>query len=73
MPYVFDQKIETEKYTIEIDNTEKYGYFENKISGTSGGLWFDEQNMLVDCDGVCELPKQVKEVLKTRLYPDMEY
>lgn len=72
--YTFDLDISTEKYMIEIDTCAKYGYFEHKIYGDErgGGLWFDDQNMLVDYDGVSSLPAQVKEALikNNRIYPD---
>lgn len=74
MAYNFDQDISTENYTIQIDTFAHYGSFEHKIYGDriGGGLWFDEQNMLIDYDGVYELPKQVKDSLVKhyKIYPD---
>lgn len=74
MSYQFDLDISTKNYTVLIDTVAKYGYFEHTELGEdrSGGLWFDDQNMLSDYDGVCELPKQVKESLikVNRIYPD---
>jgi hypothetical protein len=74
MSYNFDLDILNDKYTIKIDTHAKYGYFEHNIFGEdrSGGLWFDDQNMLTDYDGVTELPKPVLYALiKTnRIYPD---
>lgn len=66
MPYNFNRDISTEKYSIQIDDSENYGYFEHKELGedVSGGLWFNpESKLLDDYDGVSQLPKQVKDAL----------
>ena len=54
MAYNFDIKVDNGEYTIEIDTTEHYGCFEhNKLGDESaGGLWFDDNGVLVDYDGV---------------------
>jgi len=56
--YNFNLNLSTPLYTIEIDTTEHYGYFQNNTTGTEGGLWFDGLR-LSDYDGVYDLPKQV--------------
>ena len=58
MTYTFDLNLSTDRYTIEVDTASEYGYFQNDITGTEGGLWFDGLR-LSDYDGVFELPKQV--------------
>lgn len=65
--YNFNQVLSTERYSIEIDTTEHYGYFQNNTTGTEGGLWFDDQT-LVDYDGVFELPKEVHTALTNAHY-----
>ena len=66
MAYNFDIKVDNGEYTIEIDTTEHYGCFEhNKLGDESaGGLWFDDNGVLVDYDGVFELPHSVVGSLK---------
>ena len=61
-PYSFNQDLSTERYTVQVDTAAQYGYFENNTTGTGGGLWFQD-NVLVDYDGVFELPKQVHAAL----------
>lgn len=58
--YNFNLNLSTPLYTIEIDTTEQYGYFEHNELGDekAGGLWFDGLR-LSDYDGVYELPRQV--------------
>jgi len=58
--YKFNLNISTPLYTIQIDTTEQYGYFEHNELGDekAGGLWFDGLR-LSDYDGVYELPRQV--------------
>lgn len=65
--YNFDVNLSTERYTIEIDTAESYGYFQDNTTGTEGGLWFDGME-LVDYDGVAVLPKQVEDALKANGY-----
>jgi hypothetical protein len=60
--YNFNLNLSTERYTIEIDTAEQYGYFQCNKYGTEGGLWFDGQR-ISDYDGVPELPTEVAAVL----------
>lgn len=60
--YNFDLDLSTESYSIEIDTSEHYGYFQNNTTGTEGGLWFDGLT-LVDYDGAPDLPKSVHAAL----------
>lgn len=60
--YNFNQDLSTERYTVQIDTSEQYGYFQNNNTGTEGGLWFDGLR-LSDYDGVPDLPKQVHAAL----------
>ena len=59
----FSIKLEDAKWTVRIDPTIGYGYFENN-NGEQGGLWF-EDNRLIEYDGVdmFELPKSVFNML----------
>jgi len=66
-PYNFNQDLSTERYTVQIDTAAQYGYFQNNNTGTEGGLWFQD-NVLVDYDGVFELPKQVHAALTNAGY-----
>lgn len=63
MAYNFDVRVQVGEYTIEIDSTACYGYFENAETGDGGGLWFAEDKVLVDYDGVFSLPKKVADAL----------
>lgn len=65
--YNFDLTLSNQRYTIEIDTTEQYGYFQNNQTGTEGGLWFDGSE-LIDYDGVAELPPAVERALKSAGY-----
>ena len=62
-PYVFDIKLDTGTHTIEVDTAAQYGYFENNLNGSGGGLWF-ENGALVDYDGVAVLPMKVIKALR---------
>lgn len=68
MPYNFDITINTGGWTIEVDNNAQYGYFEHNKTGTGGGLWFDERKVLIDYDGVFELPEPIISALKKHGY-----
>jgi len=50
----------TPDYSIEMMSATR-GYFEHNTRGedSAGGLWFDENKVLIDYDGVFELPKSV--------------
>lgn len=65
--YHFNQDLSTERYTVQIDTTAQYGYFQNDTTGTEGGLWFAD-NALIDYDGVFELPNEVFSALTTANY-----
>lgn len=79
MSYNFTVKIETPKYTIDIDVDQLYGYFEHNELGDekAGGLWFERVSYenergyvidLVDYDGVFALPTQVATALRQHGY-----
>lgn len=63
--YDFDVKLNTKHFMILIDTNACYGYFEHDHygDGVAGGLWFDPDKVLLDYDGVFELPKEVEEAL----------
>ena len=63
----FDVKIDNGEYTLEFDTAEHYGCFEHNLIGdeSGGGLWFDEHGVLLDYDGVYELPASVVLTLRT--------
>ena len=69
-------KITTDNFTVEIfDETPARGYFEHEVLGDEwgGGLWF-EGKILVDYDGVFELPKEVIQALRDLgFYVDPEF
>lgn len=65
--YTFDLNLSTDRYTIEIDTAESYGYFQNNLTGTEGGLWFDGKT-LADYDGVSVLPTEVAQALTANGY-----
>jgi hypothetical protein len=58
MSYTFDKKTKVGKWSVEIDSQKQYGFFEHDDYGEGGGLWFVD-SMLVDYDGVYELPNNV--------------
>jgi|688.fasta_scaffold993446_2 hypothetical protein len=58
MSYNFDKKTQVGKWSVDIDSERQYGFFEHDDYGEGGGLWFVD-NMLVDYDGVYELPDNV--------------
>ena len=58
MSYNFDKKTQVGKWSVEIDSDKQYGFFEHDDYGEGGGLWFVD-SMLVDYDGVYELPENV--------------
>jgi len=62
-PYSFDIKLDNGTHTIEVDTTAQYGYFENNLNGSGGGLWFKD-SALVDYDGVAVLPMKVIKALR---------
>ena len=59
----YTETLESGNWLIEISPTTEYGYFENQKTGTSGGLWF-EGNELVDYDGTADLPMDVWRALR---------
>lgn len=61
--YDFSIKLDSGRYTIEVDTAAQYGYFQNDETGTEGGLWF-ENNTLTDYDGTEVLPKTVATALR---------
>ena len=60
--YVFTQDLSTKRYTIQIDTAAQYGFFQDNNTGTEGALHFID-NVLIDYDGVFELPKEVQSEL----------
>ena len=62
MAYDFNMQIQAPRHTIGIDAAAQYGYFENDRTGSGGGLWFSDGE-LVDYDGVAVLPRSVAEAI----------
>lgn len=76
----FDVKLETSKFSVQVDTAAHYGYFEHNTLGDEcgGGLWFDPQMSgspdgieidtgkltLSDYDGAGELPMEVITALR---------
>jgi hypothetical protein len=63
-PYKFTKKAQVGHWETGFDPEAQYGYFEHDESGSGGGLWF-ENNELVDFDGMSMLPKKVSEALRS--------
>lgn len=61
--YNFDLKLNNGTHSIEVDTAAQYGYFENNLNGSGGGLWFKD-GALVDYDGVAVLPMKVIKALR---------
>jgi hypothetical protein len=60
--HVYTEKLEKGNWYVEISPTTQYGYFENVNTGSGGGLWF-EGPVLLDYDGVTQLPFAVTSAL----------
>ena len=52
------QEAQVGNWKVFVSPSTNYGYFENQVSGTSGGIWF-EGRMVTEYDGVYELPANV--------------
>ena len=65
---------ETNQFTIGIDASHRYGFFEDNELGedNAGGLWFNENMKLIDYDGVFELPSEVIRKLTELNYYDQK-
>lgn len=76
MSYNFTMKATVGHYEVQIDPQAMYGYFEHDIYGDErgGGLWFDTDKELLDYDGMCDLPKSVRQAITELGYSvkDME-
>ena len=59
----YTETLESGCWIVQLSPTTEYGYFENQNTGTSGGLWF-EGNELVDYDGTFILPVNVYSALR---------
>lgn len=59
--YTFDLKFQEGKFEVQIDTKAGYGYFEHDTLGDEcgGGLWFDENKILLDADGTSSVPISV--------------
>lgn len=62
--YNFNKKEQVGSWLVEVDTQAQYGYFEHQETGTEGGLWF-KNNELIDYDGVYEIPRQVVMALQS--------
>lgn len=60
--HVYTESIGKGLWMVEISPSTQYGYFENIVTGSGGGLWFEGRE-LIDYDGVFELPKAVVDAL----------
>ena len=60
--HMYTELLEKGNWMAEVSPSTSYGYFENGITGSGGGLWF-EGPVLVDYDGVVQLPKAVIDML----------
>jgi hypothetical protein len=60
----YTQEAQKGNWIVKVSPSKNYGYFENQISGTSGGIWF-QGCKVVDYDGVFELPANVIKALRS--------
>ena len=65
MKHEYNITLGTQNYTIKISTKTRYGYFEHNELGdeSGGGMWFDGDFMLMDYDGVYELPTEIKSIM----------
>lgn len=79
MGYNFDKVAKVRKWEVKIDSAANYGSFEHDDFGEGGGLWFEVSDqstqgdagrklVLIDYDGVYELPKDVIEAIRSLGY-----
>lgn len=61
--HVYNDKMTSGKWTVNVSPTTNYGYFENDVTGSGGGLWF-EKKRVEDYDGVGCLPLDVVTALR---------
>jgi hypothetical protein len=59
-------------WRVNISPSTGYGYFEHETLEISGGLWFKDK-VLVDYDGVYELPKRVIQLIRWHGYELEKY
>ena len=62
--HTFTQEAQAGNWKVYVSPSTNYGYFENQITGTQGGIWF-KGIMVVEYDGVFELPKNVVKALRS--------
>jgi len=60
----YTQEKQIGNWIVYISPDTNYGYFENQITGDTGGLWF-RGKMVVGYDGVYCLPASVIKALKS--------
>lgn len=58
------KQADSDNWTVYYYPKQGCGQFEHKFREISGGLWFNEDKELVDCDGVYDLPEGVKELIR---------
>ncbi len=59
----FTQEKQIGNWKVFVSPSTNYGYFENVVTETSGGLWFNGR-MVTEYDGVFELPLNVVKALR---------
>jgi hypothetical protein len=60
----FTQEAQAGNWKVFVSPSTNYGYFENQVTETSGGIWF-KGRMVTEYDGVFELPANVVKALRT--------
>lgn len=60
----FTQEAQVGNWKVFVSPETNYGYFENQVTETSGGLWF-KGRMVTEYDGVFELPVNVVKALRS--------
>jgi len=57
------------RWEVGVDTAAAYGFFEDQVNGTGGGLWFERKGYeleLIDYDGVEVLPSSIIRGLRER-------
>lgn len=63
MSHNFTQETQVGNWKVFVSPSTNYGYFESQITEKQGGIWF-KGRMVIEYDGVFELPSDVVKALK---------
>jgi hypothetical protein len=59
----YTQKAQEGNWMVFVSPSTNYGYFQNQITETEGGIWF-KGNKVTEYDGTFELPANVVKALR---------